>query len=133
MPFLLLPFRPNADPSAAKNFIRTYFRHGEGPSSELTGSDLQREARLLEPLVSGRYKYMFLNITLTWFRLCAVSSNGVGVAYQVASWAGPRMTCSDQENEVCTPLMKKKISLLTTLCRGKHGKECFRYLHPHRC
>lgn len=54
MPFLLLPFRPNADPTAAKTFIRTYFKHGEGPSSELTGADLQREIRLVEPLVSSR-------------------------------------------------------------------------------
>ncbi|KAL9049465.1 MAG: hypothetical protein Q9162_007203 [Coniocarpon cinnabarinum] len=50
-PFLLLPFRPNADPSAAKNFVRNYFKHGEGPSPQLTGAELHKEARLVEPLV----------------------------------------------------------------------------------
>ena len=51
LPFLLLPFRPNADTSAAKTFIRAYFKYGEGPSSELAGVQLQREVRLIEPLV----------------------------------------------------------------------------------
>lgn len=51
MPFLLLPFRPNADPSAARNFIRTFFRGLHEGSPQSQGSGLQHELRLLEPMV----------------------------------------------------------------------------------
>ena len=50
MPFLLLPFRPASDPSAARTFIRHYFN----PSAErgnLKGETLLQELRLTEPMV----------------------------------------------------------------------------------
>lgn len=45
-PFLLLPYRPNTDPCAARSFIRNFF----SPSnSQLTGPYLQQELRLTDP------------------------------------------------------------------------------------
>ncbi|KAI5798813.1 hypothetical protein EDC01DRAFT_16569 [Geopyxis carbonaria] len=47
-PFLLLPYRPNTDTSAARTLIRSFFN----PQSEpLTGAFLQQELRLTEPEV----------------------------------------------------------------------------------
>ncbi|KAG0125184.1 hypothetical protein HOY82DRAFT_493212 [Tuber indicum] len=47
-PFLLLPFRPNSDASAARTFIRNFFDPVTGP---LRGPHLQQELRLTEPVV----------------------------------------------------------------------------------
>jgi hypothetical protein len=47
MPFLLLPFRPTSDPSAARTFIRNFFDRGQA----LHGSFLLQELRLTEPMV----------------------------------------------------------------------------------
>ncbi|KAH8597543.1 hypothetical protein B0O99DRAFT_78598 [Bisporella sp. PMI_857] len=47
MPFLLLPFRPTSDPSAARTFIRHYFKSNQ----RLYGEDLLQELRLTEPMV----------------------------------------------------------------------------------
>ncbi|KAF2663048.1 hypothetical protein K491DRAFT_616949 [Lophiostoma macrostomum CBS 122681] len=51
MPFLLLPFRPAADPSAARNFVRSFFRSSYEGSRQYSGQGLQQELRLIEPLV----------------------------------------------------------------------------------
>ncbi|KAI4217297.1 MAG: hypothetical protein LQ351_000606 [Letrouitia transgressa] len=48
MPFLLLPFRPASDLSAARNFIRNFFNDDRGP---LRGESLTQELLLTEPLV----------------------------------------------------------------------------------
>jgi len=48
MPFLLLPFRPTSDPSAARTFIRRFFDRNQG----LYGEALAQELRLTEPMVS---------------------------------------------------------------------------------
>ncbi|RDW87511.1 hypothetical protein BP5796_03205 [Coleophoma crateriformis] len=45
-PFLLLPFRPTSDPSAARTFIRHFFDRGQ-----LRGAALEQELRLTEPMV----------------------------------------------------------------------------------
>lgn len=50
MPFLLLPFRPTSDPSAARTFVRNYFSPATG--SPLKGHALQQELRLSEPMVA---------------------------------------------------------------------------------
>ncbi|KAF2682852.1 hypothetical protein K458DRAFT_56361 [Lentithecium fluviatile CBS 122367] len=50
MPFLLLPFRPSSDPSAARNFIRNFFRSSYEGSMQYTGTGLSQELRLAEPL-----------------------------------------------------------------------------------
>ena len=49
LPFLLLPFRPASDPSAARSFIRTYFDYDK--NLHLQGERLEQELRLTEPMV----------------------------------------------------------------------------------
>ncbi|PMD61832.1 DUF1708-domain-containing protein [Hyaloscypha bicolor E] len=46
-PFLILPFRPTSDPSAARTFIRHYFDR----SQQLYGEVLAQELRLTDPMV----------------------------------------------------------------------------------
>lgn len=50
MPFLLLPFRPASDPSAARTFIRNFFSMEKG--ADLKGARLEQELILTEPMVS---------------------------------------------------------------------------------
>lgn len=56
IPFLLLPFRPASDPSAARTFIRNYFNPSFDPVTEkmrrFEGEHLSQELRLTEPMVS---------------------------------------------------------------------------------
>ena len=49
MPFLLLPFRPASDPSAARTLIRNFFSSERG--FELKGERLEQELILTEPVV----------------------------------------------------------------------------------
>ena len=50
-PFLLLPFRPDSDPSGARAFIRNFFKsNGEG-LHQYRGAYLQQELKLTEPIV----------------------------------------------------------------------------------
>jgi hypothetical protein len=51
MPFLLLPFRPTSDPSAARTFVRNYFNPPNEKSVPLRGEMLETELRLAEPMV----------------------------------------------------------------------------------
>ncbi|KAJ5780502.1 hypothetical protein N7457_005662 [Penicillium paradoxum] len=50
-PFLLLPFRPSSDPSAARTFIRNYFNQSFEKGSPVNGELLAQELRLTEPMV----------------------------------------------------------------------------------
>ncbi|KAI9927748.1 hypothetical protein MW887_002600 [Aspergillus wentii] len=50
-PFLLLPFRPSSDPSAARSFIRNYFNQSVEKGSPLSGDALAQELRLSDPMV----------------------------------------------------------------------------------
>lgn len=50
MPFLLLPFRPSSDPSAAKTFIRNYF-YPPVNRSKLTAEALIKELRMTDVMV----------------------------------------------------------------------------------
>ncbi|KAF2869419.1 hypothetical protein BDV95DRAFT_629991 [Massariosphaeria phaeospora] len=50
-PFLLLPFRPTSDPSAARNFVRNFFKAAYEGTRQYSGGGLQQELRLAEPLV----------------------------------------------------------------------------------
>ncbi|KAL8716991.1 MAG: hypothetical protein Q9225_005727 [Loekoesia sp. 1 TL-2023] len=67
MPFLLLPFRPASDPSAARTFIRNFFSEERGP---LQGERLQQELMLTEPMVlSGVMKWCWSRLPggiVTW-------------------------------------------------------------------
>ena len=51
IPFLLLPFRPSSDPSAARTFIRNYFNPPPERPQPLRGETLMQELRLTEPMV----------------------------------------------------------------------------------
>ena len=61
MPFLLLPFRPASDPSAARTFIRNFFSMERG--ADMKGERLEQELILTEPMVSripqGDYSHVF--------------------------------------------------------------------------
>ncbi|KAJ5594122.1 uncharacterized protein N7459_000330 [Penicillium hispanicum] len=50
-PFLLLPFRPSSDPSAARTFIRNYFNQSFEKGAPVSGDALAQELRLNEPMV----------------------------------------------------------------------------------
>lgn len=52
IPFLLLPFRPASDPSAARSFIRNYFNPDR--ALQLQGDRLSQELLLTEPMVSTK-------------------------------------------------------------------------------
>jgi hypothetical protein len=51
MPFVLLPFRPAADTSASRNFIRNFFKSAYEGTRQYRGEGLATELRLTEPLV----------------------------------------------------------------------------------
>ncbi|KAJ5111338.1 hypothetical protein N7532_001873 [Penicillium argentinense] len=51
VPFLLLPFRPSSDPSAARSFVRNYFNQSFEKGAPITGDALMQELRLNEPMV----------------------------------------------------------------------------------
>ncbi|KAL8653837.1 MAG: hypothetical protein Q9210_001867 [Variospora velana] len=67
MPFLLLPFRPASDPSAARTFIRNFFNEERGL---LQGERLGQELMLTEPMVlSGVMKWCWSRLAggvVTW-------------------------------------------------------------------
>lgn len=65
-PFLLLPFRPTSDPSAARTFIRHFFDRGQ-----LYGEGLAQELRLTEPMVWFNRSWERWR-GLIWYRSCAV-------------------------------------------------------------
>ncbi|OJJ48607.1 hypothetical protein ASPZODRAFT_130697 [Penicilliopsis zonata CBS 506.65] len=50
-PFLLLPYRPASDPSAARSWVRNYFTSAVDKSAPWTGDVLVQELRLTDPLV----------------------------------------------------------------------------------
>ncbi|PLB52702.1 hypothetical protein P170DRAFT_472594 [Aspergillus steynii IBT 23096] len=50
-PFLLLPFRPSSDSTAARTFIRNYFNQSVERGSPLGGDALSQELRLSDPMV----------------------------------------------------------------------------------
>ncbi|PYH92722.1 hypothetical protein BO71DRAFT_431614 [Aspergillus ellipticus CBS 707.79] len=50
-PFLLLPFRPSSDASAARSFIRNFFNRSVERGSPLDGDELAQELRLSDPMV----------------------------------------------------------------------------------
>lgn len=53
VPFLLLPFRPSSDPSAARTFVRNYFTQSFDKGAPVSGDALAQELRLTEPMVRG--------------------------------------------------------------------------------
>lgn len=51
MPFLLLPFRPTSDPSAARSFVRTFCNSPWDRGEQMGGLALAQELRLTDPMV----------------------------------------------------------------------------------
>ncbi|KAF2459978.1 hypothetical protein BDY21DRAFT_281088 [Lineolata rhizophorae] len=51
MPLLLLPFRPDSDPTSARHFIRSYFKSLYEGGWQHRGEALHQELRLTEPIV----------------------------------------------------------------------------------
>lgn len=51
MPFLLLPFRPTSNPSAARSFIRSFCNSPWDRGEQLSGHALAQELRLTDPMV----------------------------------------------------------------------------------
>jgi hypothetical protein len=81
---VLLPFRPTSDTSASRNFVRNFFKAAYEGNRQYTGEGLATELRLTEPLVGTLRLRHGDVVVLTSDRLSAVSSSGVGVAYQAA-------------------------------------------------
>ncbi|KAL9130512.1 MAG: hypothetical protein Q9217_001332 [Psora testacea] len=81
MPFLLLPFRPASDPSAARTFVRNYFSMDKGV--HLVGERLEQELILTEPMVlSSVMKWCWSRLAggvVTWdaYELFRVGEQGV--------------------------------------------------------
>lgn len=98
VPFLILPFRPSSDPSAARTFVRNYFLPTDG-RPKLKGEKLIAELKMTEVMVrevSSTSSFL----TYAIFRCSSVSSNGVGLDFQAVSSHGRRMTCSRLERRV---------------------------------
>ena len=71
LPFLLLPFRPASDPSAARTFVRNFFGPDSLSSRPPRGEVLSQELRLTEPLVDSFNSYKIHEADP--HRFCAVS------------------------------------------------------------
>ena len=70
VPFLLLPFRPSSDPSAAKTFVRNYF-FPPADRKKLTGPSLVKEVKMTEVMVSRQHFWVELLLTPTaGYRCC---------------------------------------------------------------
>lgn len=52
-PFMLLPFRPDTDPSSARSFIRNFYKQNAEGSYQYRGPSLAQELRLTEAVVLG--------------------------------------------------------------------------------
>ncbi|KAK3671261.1 multicopy suppressor of a budding defect [Recurvomyces mirabilis] len=50
-PFMLLPFRPDTDPSGARTFVRNFYKSNSEGLSQYRGSNLAQELRLTEAIV----------------------------------------------------------------------------------
>lgn len=65
-PFLLLPFRPSSDPSAARTFVRNYFNQSFDKGAPVSGDELMQELRLTEPMVGHRKSLEGTREDSTW-------------------------------------------------------------------
>jgi len=96
MPFMLLPFRPTSDPSAARTFIRNFFDKGQA----LHGEYLTQELRLTEPMVNINNSWS-LGLRLMWLRFCAALQSGAGLDFRVVLCPGMHTSSSVWVNKVC--------------------------------
>ncbi|EGE03725.1 morphogenesis protein [Trichophyton equinum CBS 127.97] len=109
IPFLLLPFRPTSDPSAAKSFIRNFFSpppermDRPGP---LQGSQLAQELRLSEPMVlCSVMKWCWARLpggVVTWeaYELFKVGENDAQFARDAFSTFIPLSVDSDARTKI---------------------------------
>ncbi|GAB1208874.1 hypothetical protein APSETT445_007639 [Aspergillus pseudonomiae] len=63
-PFLLLPFRPASDASAARTFIRNYFNQAQAKGSPPKGDALAQELRLTDPILARDAFSTFIPISV---------------------------------------------------------------------
>jgi hypothetical protein len=89
MPFLLLPFRPTSDPSAARTFIRHFFDRGQ----TLYGETLAQELRLTEPMVRINQS-VTVKMADEGNRFFAALLSGAGADYREELYPGRHMSCS---------------------------------------
>lgn len=80
VPFLLLPFRPSSDPSAAKTFVRNYF-FPPGDRKKLSGQSLLKELKMAEVMVWKR------EVESSG---CANTLQGLGRCHEMVLGASPR-------------------------------------------
>ncbi|KAK2810130.1 hypothetical protein FQN49_008559, partial [Arthroderma sp. PD_2] len=109
IPFLLLPFRPTSDPSAARTFIRNFFNppadrtDSPGP---LQGKQLAQELRLSEPMVlCSVMKWCWARLpggVVTWeaYELFKVGENDAQFARDAFSTFIPLSVDSDARTKI---------------------------------
>ncbi|KAF9892908.1 hypothetical protein FE257_000500 [Aspergillus nanangensis] len=89
-PFILLPFRPSVDASAARTFIRNYFTQSLEKGSPLGGDALSQELRLSDPMViCSVMKWCWSRLpggVVTWeaYELFKVGEQGLDMLIKIA-------------------------------------------------
>lgn len=106
-PLLLLPFRPSSNPSAARSFIRNYFKNTSGGGgSQLHGDDLAQELRLAEPMVlCSVIKWCWSRLpggVVTWdaYELFKIGEQDSGLAHDAFSRFIPMSVESDARTRI---------------------------------
>ncbi|KAL5359999.1 hypothetical protein BJX96DRAFT_66786 [Aspergillus floccosus] len=121
-PFLLLPFRPSSDASAARTFVRNYFNQSVERGSPFSGEALAQELRLTDPLVlCGVLKWCWSRLpggVVTWeaYELFKVGEQDSQFAPDAFSTFIPISVDSDARSQIIFDFF----DLLTAI--AAHGK-----------
>ncbi|KAJ6111752.1 hypothetical protein N7523_007813 [Penicillium sp. IBT 18751x] len=105
-PFLLLPFRPSSDPSAARTFVRNYFNQCFDKGAPVSGDELIQELRLTEPMVlCGVLKWCWSRLpggVVTWeaYELFKVGEQDSDLARDAFSTFIPISVDSDARTKI---------------------------------
>lgn len=105
-PFLLLPFRPSSDPSAARTFVRNYFNQSFDKGSPVSGYEFMQELRLTEPMVlCGVLKWCWSRLpggVVTWeaYELFKVGEQDSDLARDAFSTFIPISVDSDARTKI---------------------------------
>ena len=124
MPFLLLPFRPASDPSAARTFIRNFFSMEKG--ADLKGARLEQELILTEPMVSSTAGSPTEHTAQTFQVLSSVMKwCWSRLAGGVVSWEAYELFRVGEQGMSTGP----QVGVTTNMYRFGHGSRRFCYLH----
>lgn len=124
MPFLLLPFRPASDPSAARTFIRNFFSMEKG--ADLKGARLEQELILTEPMVSSTTGSPTGHTAQTFQVLSSVMKwCWSRLAGGVVSWEAYELFRVGEQGMSTGP----QVGLTANMYRFRHGSRRFCYLH----